>query len=136
MGTLTVKSDADSATVYLDGILVGKTPFTKSDLSFGYHSVRVVNTYEFKEKTEKINITPDNPELTVIASFRFRLGHLYVSGLPYGANLTLNDIRVGTIPYKDEKVFWGDYNITAKHIGYYDKELVAVIDSYDSKHVE
>ena len=136
LGTLIVKSDADSATVYLDGILVGKTPYTKSGLSFGYHSVRVVFTSEFKEKTEKINITPEDPELTVIANFRFKLGQIYVSGLPYGANLTLNDIRVGAIPYKDEKVFWGDYNIMAKHIGYYDKELMTVIDSYEPKHVE
>jgi len=136
LGTLIVKSDADSAIVYLDGILVGKTPFIKSDLSYGYHSVRVINTSEFKERIEKINITPGDPELTVIANFRFKLGELYVSGLPYGANLTLNDVRIGAIPYKDENVFWGDYNITAKHIGYYDQELVTVIDSYDPKHVE
>lgn len=136
LGTLIVKSDADSATVYLDGILVGKTPFTKSGLSFGYHSVRVVNTSEFKEKTEKINITPEDPKITFIANFRFKLGQLYVSGLPYGANLTLNDIRVGAIPYKDEKVFWGNYNIMAKHIGYYDQELTTEIDSYEPMHVE
>ena len=136
LGTLIVKSDADSATVYIDGILVGKTPYIKSDLSYGYHSVRVINTSEFKERIEKINITPGDPELTVIANFRFKLGELYVSGLPYGANLTLNDVRVGAIPYKDENVFWGDYNITAKHIGYYDQELLTVIDSYEPKHVE
>lgn len=136
LGTLIVKSDADSATVYLDGILVGKTPYTKYDLSFGYHSVRVINTSEFKEKTEKFYITPEEPKLTVIANFRFKLGELYVSGLPYGADLTLNDLEVGVIPYKDEKVFWGDYNITAKHIGYHDQELKTVIDSYDPKHVE
>ena len=135
-GTLIVKSDADSATVYIDGILVGKTPFIKSDLSFGYHSVRVIKRSEFKEKIEKINITPGNPKITVIANFRFKLGELYVSGLPYGANLTLNDVRVGTIPYKDKNVFWGDYNIMAKHIGYYDQELMTVIDSYALKHVE
>jgi len=136
LGTLMVKSDADSAIVYLDGILVGKTPYIKSDLSFGYHSVRVINTSEFKEKTENINITPGEPNLTVIANFRFKLGELYVSGLPYGANLTLNDVRVGAIPYKDENVFWGDYNITAKHIGYYDQQLLTVIDNYEPKHVE
>ena len=136
LGSLMVKSDADSATVYLDEILVGKTPYTKSDLSYGHHSVRVVNRSEFKEKTERINITPDAPNLTVFANFRFKLGELYVSGLPYGANLTLNDIRLGVIPYKDEKVFWGEYNIIAKHIGYYDQELVTRIDSYEPKHVE
>ena len=135
-GTLIVKSDADSATVYIDGILVGKTPYIKSDLSFGYHSVRVIKRSEFKEKIEKINITPGNPKITVIANFRFKLGELYVSGLPYGANLTLNDVRVGTIPFKDNNVFWGDYNIMAKHIGYYDQELITVIDSYAPKHVE
>lgn len=136
LGTLIVKSDADSATVYIDGILVGKTPYIKFDLSYGYHSVRVINTSEFKERIEKINITPGDRELTVIANFRFKLGELYVSGLPYGANLTLNDVRVGAIPYKDENVFWGDYNIMAKHIGYYDQELVTIIDSYEPKHVK
>ena len=135
-GTLIVKSDADSALVYIDGILVGKTPYTNSDMSFGSHSVRVVNTSEFKEKIEKILLTPDEPILTVVSNFRFKLGELYVSGLPYGASLTLNDIRVGAIPYKDEKVFWGEYNIIAKHIGYYDQELTTQINGYEPKHVE
>ncbi len=135
-GSLTVESDADSAIVYIDGILVGKTPYTNSEMSFGDHSIRVVNTAEFKEKIEKITITPEDPSLTVIANFRFKLGKLYISGLPYGANLTMNEIRIGDIPYKDENVFWGEYNIVAKHIGYYDRELTTTILSYKPKHVE
>ncbi|MCH7886823.1 MAG: PEGA domain-containing protein, partial [Candidatus Marinimicrobia bacterium] len=37
--SLTVKSDVDSANVYMDGIFVGKTPFTTSEIGFGEHTV-------------------------------------------------------------------------------------------------
>ena len=135
-GSLAVQSDVDSAAVYVDGILAGKTPFFTSDISFGSHSIKVVNRKEFKEQIEKIFITMNEPEAIVIANFRFKLGKLYVSGLPYGAHLTINDISLGEIPYKDTSVFWGEYNVTAGHIGYYDKTVFTDVSSYNPKHIE
>ena len=134
--SLTVKSDADSSAVYVDGILVGKTPFSTSNISFGRHSIRVVNRKEFKERVEKIYITLNEPEAIVVVNFRFKLGKLYISGLPYGAHLTINDISLGEIPYKDTRVFWGEYNVTAGHIGYYDKTVITDVASYDPMHIE
>jgi len=135
-GSLTVRSDADSAAVYIDGIFVGKTPYATSNIGFGRHSIRVVNRREFKERIEKINITLKEPEALVVANFRFKLGELYVSGLPYGAHLTINDISLGEIPYKDTRVFWGEYNVTAGHIGYYYKTVLTEVNSYDPRHIE
>ena len=134
--SLTVNSDADSSAVYVDGILAGKTPYYTSDISFGRHSIRVVNRREFKERVEKINITLNDPDALVVANFRFKLGELYVSGLPYGAHLTINDISLGEIPYKDTRVFWGEYDITAGHIGYYDKTVITDVNSYNPRHIE
>lgn len=135
-GSLAVQSDVDSAAVYVDGILAGKTPFFTSDISFGNHSIKVVNRKEFKEQIEMIFITLNEPEAIVIANFRFKLSELYISGLPYGAHLTINDISLGEIPYKDTKVFWGEYNVTAGHIGYYDKTVITEVSSYDPMHIE
>ena len=134
--SLTVKSDVDSANVYMDGIFVGKTPFTTSEIGFGEHTVQIVNTIEFKEQVERIEITPETPSITVEANFRFKFGKLYVSGLPYGADLTINNLPVGVIPYKDTKVFWGSYNVIAHHIGYYSEAVVTEIGSYNPKHIE
>ena len=133
--SLTVKSDADSSAVYVDGILVGKTPFSTSNISFGRHSIRVVNRKEFKERVEKIYITLNEPEAIVVVNFRFKLGKLYISGLPYGAHLTINDISLGEIPYKDTRVFWGEYNVTAVLIDYYDKTVITDISSYYPLHI-
>ena len=134
--SLTVKSDVDSTNVYIDGIFVGKTPYTTSEIGFGEHTVQIVNTIEFKEQVEKIHITPEIPAITIEANFRFKFGKLYVSGLPYGADLTINNLPVGVIPYRDTKVFWGRYNVTAHHIGYYSEEVETEIGSYDPRHIE
>ena len=134
--SLTVKSDVDSAIVYIDGMLVGKTPYTTSDIAFGEYTVKTVNTIEFKEQVEIISITRETPAVTVEANFRFKLGKLYVSGLPYGAELTINNLPVGVIPYKDTMVFWGSYNVKAHHIGYYSEEVLTEIGSYNPNHIE
>jgi len=45
-------------------------------------------------------------------------------------------ISLREIPYKDNKVFWGEYNVTAGHIGYYDKTVITEVSSYDPMHIE
>ncbi len=106
-GRLVVRSTPGNAMVVIDGVWSGRTPFTREDLAFGRHTVRVVlEGHEPINRT--ITLSPDSAasEMTLTLTRAARqpaaaaatTGTLTVSSRPTGARVFVDGRSVGTTP--------------------------------------
>ena len=114
---LYVNSDPSDAEVYLDGILLGRTPYNSDSLSAGEHEISLTHpgTKEFKQKiTLKNNVVVkesyDLPEAT---------GSLSVFSTPSGAEIYLDVKKTNlTTPATLSDVPVGKHKVAVNKDGY------------------
>ncbi|MBI2620416.1 MAG: PEGA domain-containing protein [Ignavibacteriales bacterium] len=92
LSVYTVPAEAD---VYLDGNLVGQTPFQTFDISYGTHRVEV-RKFGFSAVIDTVQLLYGHH---VARNFRLqRPGGLSVQSMPTGASVFLDDERAGVTP--------------------------------------
>ena len=118
---LYVDSKPSDAEVYLDGILLGRTPYNSDTLPKGKHEILLThaNSQDFRE-----SITLNN---NVIVKKHFDLlaasGNVSVFSSPAGANIILDGNDTGqTTPATLLNVSVGEHQITLRKDTYYPKE--------------
>lgn len=117
VGSIEVNTNVDGAEVYLDDVLVGKTPGVElSGVTSGTHVLRVIRpgyvTYEGPVTIEPNVRLRLNLELTPSA------GVLMVSSVPPGAEVRLDDEIVGKTPLTLENVRTGRHALSFELPGY------------------
>lgn len=106
-GTLQVTSTPNDAEVYVDGVMIGKTPFISQTILIGKHKVRL-SKEGYKTEESEYNFTEGNTtsvqmELTDYCEFQ-------LSTIPPGAKVYFNGEYKGNTPL-DVKVANGKYKI-------------------------
>ena len=95
---LEVRSDRDSATVYMDSVMVGRTPLVLDSVAPGSHIIRVVPPHPEEWNTGPVTDTVDcvagHPN---IFSFPLR-SFISLTSIPPGASLYINDSLAGVTP--------------------------------------
>lgn len=125
-GTLTITSSPEGATLYLDGEIVGTTPFQRSRLDVGAYDVRLtldgyypvattvevgggrttIRNFDLQERTALDAYEPPQPGyLTVYTAFP-------------GFTVELDGEERGQTPFEAQGVAPGRYILTVSHEGY------------------
>lgn len=114
VGTLDIKTSPNDATVYIDNIKVGHTPYRNNRTIIGNHQVRIEKA-GYKEVIENIQICKD--QTTFIEKGLIDFYSAYICSTPSMADLYIDGIKKGTTPYY-LSVPSGKYQVRLKKEGY------------------
>ena len=119
---LYVDSQPSEAEIYLDGILLGQTPYKSETLPKGEHEIKL--THANAEDSKETITLKDN----VIVKKAYKLdpasGTVSVFSTPEGASINLDGKDTGfTTPATLESVATGDHQIILRKDAYYPKEI-------------
>ena len=130
-GVAEVVSTPSEATVYIDGIKLGLTPFTLDELKAGEHTVRMSKPghIDFEE-----TFSLEAGETKKLEGVLERLNILSLSSSPLGVTLYLDDEEVGSTPVRLE-LQTGSYRIKLKKEGYADWKEEVLVDKDLSKNI-
>jgi hypothetical protein len=131
-GRLLVRSTPTNAMVVIDGVWSGRTPFTKTDMTFGRHTVRVVlDGYEPINRTVTFSAADPSqqmtfeltrarraPERPAPAAAASVTGTMSIASRPAGARVFVDDRPAGTTPVKLEGVAAGTRRVRIELAGF------------------
>lgn len=110
-GTLKVETHPKKAKLYINEDFVGETPYSAS-LKEGTHQIKLhlqgYNTKSLSVTVTRNQTTPIKEELEPL------LSSLEVNSFPTGAELTINDKKIGYTPYTIESLKPGNYRLSLK----------------------
>lgn len=122
------------ASIFLDGKHIGKTPFHSEQLQAKQYTVKLTTgeaTYTEKVDLKSGTLTVINRELN--NNYLAQSGEtlylesgqkgLFIVSMPDGAEIALDDQKVGKTPQKIEDIANGDHKITLSKQGYIDREF-------------
>jgi hypothetical protein len=131
---LKVNSDPTGADLYVDGQLVGSTPYEAVMLSGKYQIEARKNLYLPVKKDVYIQGGSTQAEnLRLKPNF----GSLKITSQPEGAQVTINDQPKGQTPYNSPAMDKGDYTLRLSKSLYYpeEKQIKVEIDTTISYHI-
>ena len=110
-GILTVQTTPNKAKLYINDNFVGETPYTAS-LKEGIHQLKLqIQGYN----TKNISATVNKNERTIIKEdLEPLLSSLEVNSLPSGAEITIDNKKVGYTPFVIESLKPGNYKLNLK----------------------
>jgi serine/threonine protein kinase len=118
VGSLQVSSVPSGASVWLNGKVVGKTPYSGKKLKTDQYQLRVrLDGYEDFSRSVQVN---QDQTTTVNATLTALFGGLHIQSEPPGAEVFLNGQKVGTTPYLNQKTAAVKYDIVLHKEGYRD----------------
>jgi hypothetical protein len=113
---LKVISDPSGATVYLDGILLGTTPLDRDDLSPGKRTISV-EAKGYETQTQMVRLKRDEkPTITLFLAVQS--ASVIITTYPPGAEVFLDNIKIGNSPLDMSDLSSGDYHLTITRNGY------------------
>jgi hypothetical protein len=116
LGSISVSSSVDGASVYLDDELVGEAPVTREDIPAGRHRVRVESAgHEPFETDVRVRAGKRAKVDAILSSLSASLG--VESDVP-GATVFLDRNYVGTTPVDIKEVSPGEHQLTVSADGY------------------
>ncbi len=129
LGSISVSSAVERASVFLDGELVGETPVTREDVPAGRHRIRVESAGH--EAFETVVRVRAGERKTVGASLARLAPSLRVESDVPGATVFLDRNYVGTTPVDLKNVSSGEHQLTVSADGY---DMYAETVTVDSGH--
>jgi len=114
-GYLSVSSTPSGADVYLDGIYQGTTPLIISDVSVGYHNVKITK-FGYQDYQTEVYVR-DGETTYVTATLKSEISTLQIVSEPFGASVYIDDIYVGKTPIT-VKVSPGSHTLKLIKSGY------------------
>ncbi len=113
---LVVKTIPESATVVLNGITVGKTPFTDNTLIPGQYTLKV-SYPRYEEHSESFDLAAGHTKI-VARNLVYKYGLISILSKPEGAQVSLNQKKVGVTPYYTDTITPGEYTLNLSLEGY------------------
>jgi len=115
-GTIIIDSIPSGASVYIDGILKGTTPFTTTTITTGDHAVTLkMSGYADFPSTATI---PAGGEFREIYTMSCNV--LSVNSVPSGASVYIDGALKGTTPYTIREIIAGDHALSLNMAGHED----------------
>jgi serine/threonine-protein kinase len=127
-GRLAVNSTPSGARVTVDGLAVGTTPLTVSDLGRGIHIVRVTRD-GYLPQERRVGITTARPAASLAVRLMpeprapaappaRRTASIFVESRPAGATVFLDGRRIGTTPLSIDIMPTGEHAVRLELAGY------------------
>lgn len=108
-GEININSNAEGATIFIDGKEAGKSPLQDYELNEGQHTIRLEHPdYHTQEHTVQLK-KGESLELTV--ELEDNVGTLIVDSEPQGATVYLDGVRIGNTPLNKKNVRAGKYDL-------------------------
>ena len=123
-GRVAVKTRPDGAKILIDGKPVGISPYTGT-LEAGVYTLRAERD-GFAPKEEQITVVSGR-QISVDIRLDTRPGSLDVASTPAGADVFLEERKVGATPWSTDTLAPGNYRIKLVHPGYDTLEKVISI---------
>ncbi|MGV8171175.1 MAG: PEGA domain-containing protein [Candidatus Woesearchaeota archaeon] len=122
-GSLYVASSPSGASLYVDNIYKGVTPYTASGLTIGNHAVKLTKTgYNTYTTTKYIYARSNTLNVTLTTNSTGnptnQTGSLYVASSPSGASLYVDNIYKGVTPYTASGLTIGNHAVKLTKTGY------------------
>ncbi|MEE9167537.1 MAG: PEGA domain-containing protein [Candidatus Neomarinimicrobiota bacterium] len=130
-GVVEAVSTPTEATVYIDGIKLGLTPFKLGELKAGEHTIKMAKSGHIDYED---TFSLAGGETKKLEAILVRLNVLNLSSTPSGATFYLNDELKGVTPLRLE-LKTGSYRLKLKKEGYADLEEEVTIDKNVSKNM-
>ena len=125
-GALQITSVPSGATVWLDGSLVGKTPYSDNQFKAGNHQLllRREGYQDFSRTIHGVagETTP------IVANLAALLGELHVTSAPEAALILLDGKQIGTTPHNIQKVEAGEHTIVLQKKGFKDYSTSVTVE--------
>lgn len=126
-GSLMVQSTPESASVFLDGQLIGTTPIQLNGIEVGEHSLKL-QLPGFKGWDERISIR-SRQQLGINAELEVQPGVLRVTSVPEGASVFISGTEIGTTPITTYELPAGKYGLEIRKDGHHPIVLSAEIEA-------
>lgn len=123
VGGLSIKTEPQGATVYIDGKNYGLTPLDIYDIEVGKHEV-LITKEGYKSITKEIEISEDIIEISEI--LEKGVSKAYINSNPRGATVIIDGKEIGKTPLEIKEISLGRHFITLKALGY--EEMTKTID--------
>jgi len=111
-GNVNIDSTPRAASIYIDNIKYGTTPYLVKNIQAGIHSLRLVKS-EYNEVLKDIEVEADKTK-----DYTFPLvkenGLISIKTFPDSADILLNDKLIGKTPIASQLVDIGTYNLSIK----------------------
>ena len=133
MGTISVSSTPPEADVYLDGVYRGTTPLIISDVSTGYHTIKITKA-GYQDYLIEIYVKADDITY-VTASLESNKGMLEIISEPFGASIYLDDVYKGKTPLVID-VSPGRHTLKLAKSGYDEIKKEIYVEQGESKRIE
>lgn len=123
IGGISVKTEPDGATVYIDGKNYGLTPIEIFDLEVGKHEI-LITKEGYKSIIKEVEIKEEIIEIseTLIKG----ISKAYINSNPRGATVIIDGKELGKTPLEINEISLGRHFITLKALGY--EEMTKTID--------
>ena len=112
---LVIQTDQQSADIFLDEVLFGKSPLTLNKLKPGFHNIRLETTEHFYESNIEL-ITGQTRDLAI--TMNRKTGFLDIKSDPPNAKVYNNDKLLGKTPIINYNFPTGELNLEIKKTGY------------------
>ena len=129
-GSLRIVSDPPGATVYLDGITMGETPVVIAKVTPGIRRLRV-RAPGFASVTREVEVISDREAVIEVELG----GLLYISSIPSGAQVFLDEEYMGITPLRTGRLPAGSHQLRFARDKYKDKLNAAVVERGQKKAV-
>jgi TolB-like protein len=115
-GMVVVKTIPDGASVFLNGIKVGTTPFTDNTLIPEHYSLKISHP-RYEDYTESFDLTAGSTK-TIAQNLVYKYGLVTITSEPAGAAVSLNQKKAGVTPFQNDTVKPGEYSLNLSLAGY------------------
>jgi len=129
-GELVIKSEPKNATIYIDGQMVGQTPYRNDRQPSRTYTVRVTKSLWLPAEEEITVSDGETTNKTIVLTRNF--GTLNISAPK--SNIYINNDRIGT-GRVERKLKPGNYNITATRAKHYDASRDIFLRNGDNKDI-
>ncbi|MCX8094702.1 MAG: PEGA domain-containing protein [Caldisericia bacterium] len=123
VGGISVKTEPDGATVYVDGKNYGLTPLEIYDLETGKHEV-LITKEGYKSIIKVVEVKEEIIEISEILIKG--VSKAYINSNPRGATVIIDGKEIGKTPLEIKEISLGRHFITLKALGY--EEMTKTID--------
>jgi hypothetical protein len=128
-GTLRVETTPVGAAAYLDGQLLGRTPYASGQTAAGFHEL-VLELDGYERHAERLKVI--GGQLTRVQVTLDRTpttGSIAVYSNPGGAEVLIDGQVVGSTPYEGRGYGPGTHPVVVRHAGYRDYRVEAKVEA-------
>lgn len=130
MGTISISSQPNKATIEIDGRPVGETPLKYDNLELGTHKIELKLT-RYEDYSREIVIDEENLHQDLNIKLIEKKSYLAVSGAPAGSQVSIDGKKKGVLPVDRVSLPYGYHNLKVSRAGFHAYEEAILLSKPD-----